>query len=391
MTARSGVPDADLLHDADALTRFDTLALLRSAAGAGAQWRAAVGQVRDLVADQRSTPPERPRSVVVIGPHAVVDTALLVSLLPEPLAVPVLAAGSTPGWIGPLDVVVVLAGSDLDEESAVAVTTARRRGAWTIARGSQSGPVAQAAGPVLLVPALPTPEALAVTARLGVLLTVAAELGLLPRVELAELAEEADAAALTCHPRTDAFLNPAVRLADHLLGCTPLLLGTDRVGDAVAAHGVRSLGELAGVAATSLTSTQARTNPALLAAAGQPVAAADLFADPDDDGGAVAQRVAGVLVTGWIPPSGPDPRALALSRAVPRAVPLEPALPELAGPGGPGQLGERVSAALSLLVRLDFAAVYLGLAAAVAPPFDAPDGLARRELWTAALGTEPAR
>lgn len=390
MTGRPGLPDADVLHDADALTRRDSAALLRSAAGAGAQWRAAVGQVRDFVADPRSAPPDRPRSVVVIGPRSVADTALLVSLLPEPLAVPVLAAESTPGWVGPLDVVVVLAGSDLDEESAVAAATARRRGAWTLARGSGSGPVAQAAGPVLLVPALPMPEALAVPARLGVLLAVAAELGLLPRVELAELAGDADAAAVTCHPRTDTFLNPAVRLADHLVGATPLLLGTDRVGDGVAGHGVRALAELAGVAAGSLTAAQARTTPALLAAAGQQAAVADLFADPDDDDGA-PQRVAAALITGWIPPSGPDLRALALSRAVPRAVPLEPALPELAGPTTPGQVGERISAALSLLVRLDFAAVYLGLAASIPAPFDAPDGLARRELWAAGHGSEPSR
>ena len=385
MTGRPGVPDADLLHDPESLVLRDPVDLLRAAASAGSQFRAAVGQAHDLAAGERSAPPERPRSIVVVGPRAVADTALLVSLLAEPLAVPVVAAASAPGWIGPLDVVVVLAGSDLDEDSALAVVSARRRGSWTLVRGAGSGPVAQAAGPLLLVPALPAPEALAVGARLGILLAVAVELGLLPGVDLADLAQEADAVALTCHPRTDAFLNPAIRLADHLLGATPLLVGSDRVADAVAGHGVRALGELAGVAAAALTGAQTAASPALLAAAGQPSTAADLFADPDDeDDAAGAQRLAAVLVTGWISPSGPEPRAAALARAVPRAVPLEPALPELAGPAAAGRTGERISAALSLLVRLDFAAVYLGLAAGVSAPFDAPDGLARRELWSAA-------
>ena len=87
---------------------------------------------------------------------------------------------------------------------------------------------------------------------------------------------------MACHPSSEFFVNPALTLAEHLAAGTPLLIGTDPVADALAAHACRSLAGLAGCAGAWLSSGQAAGSPPVLARA-RP-AAADAAATGDTSG-----------------------------------------------------------------------------------------------------------
>lgn len=383
-------PGAAILHDPAALLRADVAGLLPAVAGGGAQVRATAEQLEEL------GPAERPRSLVVIGPRAPVDVAILSALIGERSPAPVLSVPSVPTWVGPLDAVVVLAGTPDDAAAAQAADIARRRGARCIVRGSDDGPVAAAAGPDLLAPRVPVSEALAAPGRITLLVGIAAALGLCPRPDLRAAADLIDQVALACRPGIEAFVNPAVTLAEQLAGGTPLIIGTDPVGDALARHAVRVLADVGGYAAASLPAAQAASSPAVLARA---ATTQDLFADPYDEP-TPGQEVRAVVVSGSA--AGPQGRRLvsALHRAMPRLAQVTPddlvdrgtdspssyerglepgGDPTRATPGGPRGGGDTGPAeALALITRLDFAAVYLGLTAGAIVPLDSPDGLGPR-------------
>ena len=397
------------LHDGGTLVAADTAALLPSAALAGAQVRS--------VAEQLAGWPEfdRPRALVVVGGTAAIDVALLTALIGDQSPAPVVASATLPGWVGPLDIVVVLAGDVDDRPAAQAAAQATRRGARVVVRASAEGPVAAAAGPALLAPLVSVPEALAGTARLTVLAGVAAAAGLYPRPDFASAAEQLDAMAMACHPSSEFFVNPALTLAEHLAAGSPLLIGTDPVADALGAHACRSLAGLAGCAGASLTSAQAAASPPILARAATrghgPAAtgAGDIFWDPYDDEADQGQQISTVLVVGpsGQAPAGPltgsgllptetasfasaagppvSPLVAALEAALPRAMRIGPEeLPSSATadpeqPPGAPVVGQRdaFTWTVSMLSRIDFAAVYLGLLTRARPPADSPDGLGR--------------
>ena len=295
------------LHDPGSLVAADAAALLPSAALAGAQVRACAEQLASWAEF------DRPRALVVIGATAAVDAGLLSALIGERAPAPVVAAPALPGWVGPLDVVVVLASAVDDMLSAEAAALAARRGARVVVRASADGPVAAAAGGALLDPLLAVPEGLAGTARLAVLASVASAAGLYPRPDFVEAAEQLDAMAMACHPSTDLFINPGLTLAEHLATGTPLLIGTDPIADAIAAHGCRSLAGLAGCAAAWLGSGQAAGSPPVLArATGPGGSGGGVFYDPFDDNAQPGQQISTVLVVGPSASSaadGPEPKA----------------------------------------------------------------------------------
>ncbi|MGS0687180.1 hypothetical protein ACVBEQ_18875 [Nakamurella sp. GG22] len=413
------------LHDQQSLIDADTAALLPSAALAGAQVRSGAEQVAGL------SPFDRPRALVVVGAGANVDAALLTALIGDRSAAPVVASPTLPGWVGPLDIVVVFAAAVDDMAAAEAAAQASRRGARLIVRGPQEGPVAAAAGAALLDPQLSVTEALAAPGRLALLAAVAAAAGLYVRPDFAAAAEQLDAMAMACHPSSEFFVNPGLTLAEHLTTGTPLFIGTDPVADAIAAHATRSLAGLAGFAAGWLGSGQAAGSPPVLARASSRGGAAagrsgpeggDLFWDPYDDdqaGGTAGQQIAPVLVigpaaaspvpgslgggligaglAGSAPPSGdfpfgsgpPAPRsplAAALEAALPRAMCIGPDELPLTGDAGSGleqpapgvPQRDAFTWTVSMLNRIDFAAVYLGLLTMARAPLDSPDGLGRR-------------
>ena len=391
------------LHDPATLTAADTAGLLPAAALAGAQ-------VRSTAERLDSWPQfDRPRALVVVGAGAAVDAALLSALIGENAAAPVVAATTLPGWVGALDIVVVLASAVDDMASAETAAAAARRGARVLVRCAAEGPVAAAAGGSVLAPQVSVTEALAATARLTVLAAVASSAGLYPRPDFAAAADQLDALAMACHPSSEFFVNPALTLAEHLSTGTPLLIGTDPVADALAAHACRSLAGLAGCAAAWLSSGQAAGSPPVLARATGRGGAGNPFWDPYENGGEQGQQISPVLVVGPAghsaagpltgsglqpidavpfgsgPSGGPrSPLAAALESALPRAMCIGPEeLPERAesdpgpGPVPPALQRDAFTWTVAMLSRIDFAAVYLGLTAAARPPVDAPDGLGR--------------
>jgi len=404
----TGRPAVDL-HDSSSLVGADATALLPSAALAGAQVRS--------TAEQLAGGPsfDRPRALVVVGGTAAVEAALLAALIGDQSPAPVVAATGLPGWVGPLDVVVVLAGAVDDIAAAEAAAQAARRGARVVVRAAAEGPVAAAAGAALIEPHVSVVEALAGPARLTVLTAVAAAAGLYPAPDFGAAADQLDAMAMACHPSSEFFVNPALTLAEHLSAGTPLLIGTDPVADALAAHAASSLAGLGGSAGSWLSSAQAALSPPVLArAAGRGVgasgqAANDIFWDPYEAESDAAQQISAVLVVGPsgqspavpLPGSGllpepipgagvpgsaaSSPLVAALEAALPRAMRIGPEeLPTSVdsehdtGPGTAG-IGSRdaFSWTMTMLSRIDFASVYLGLLTGARAPIDSPDGLGR--------------
>ncbi len=403
------------LHDPDALVAADLAGLLPSAALAGAQVRATAEQVAPL-ADFG-----RPRALVVIGANAAVDVGLLTALLGE-VPAPVVTGTTLPIWVGPLDIVVVLASVVDDIACAQAAADAARRGARVIVRAAADGPVADAAaGSVLLDPLVPVTEALAGVARLTVLIGVAAAAGFGRRPDFPAAAEQLDALAVACHPSSEFFVNPALTLAEHLSAGTPLIIGTDPVADALSGYACRSLAGIAGYVGAPLLSFQAAGSPPVLASAARTDGPAGTFYDPFEDpadGVPAGQTVSSVLVVGPsaqdrgpsptgtpagsgllpleslpafgsepVDPSRPvtiprSPLATALQNALPRAISIGPE--ELAtrerppdDADAPQPARDAFSWTLAMMARIDFAAVYLGLRSGARPPMDSPDGLGR--------------
>ncbi len=380
------------------LGAFDRAGLLPAAAAAGAQVRSVLSAAADLPSL------ERPRAMVVVGGDVAVDVAFLTALTGRTAPAPIVAAGFLPPWVGPLDLVVVLAGGPDDESAAEAAGVARRRGATIVVRGAEHGPVGDAAGPSLIAPTVAVPEALAACARWSLLTLVAARAGLAPRVDLARTADLLDATALACHPGAETFLNPGVNLAEYLSEGMPVLIGCDRLGDAIAGHAARVLGGLGGIASSVVTAAQAGASPALLRRAGRPK---DLFADPFDD------DEPGQLLRPLLVSTTPERRAglpnaeevaadrmvlAGLLRSFSGAMHLDgssDALSSVAGmpewgttpePGSlarqegtaaAGQPADGFDAAVAAGVRMDFAAVYVGIATGQLVPLDFPDGLGR--------------
>lgn len=396
------------LHAPDELIAADGAQLLPSAALAGAQVRSTAEQVAGL------SDFFRPRALVVVGASAAIDTALLLALLGDP-PTPVVTGTSLPSWVGPLDIVVVLASVVDDIACAEAAALAARRGARVIVRAAADGPVAQAAaGSLLIAPAVTVTEALAGVARLTVLVAVAAAAGFGRRPDFATAADQLDALAMACHPSSEFFVNPALTLAEHLADGTALIIGTDPVADALAAYAGRALIALAGQAGAALPSYLAAGSPPILASAARTDGPTGTFYDPfaDGDEDSAGQRLSSVLVIGpsaaglppgagllpleslpsfgsepvdptRVPAAPQSPLAAALQAALPRAIvigPEEAPTDDTAPPGeatGPAPARDAFGWTLSMMARIDFAAVYLGLRSGTRPPMDSPDGLGR--------------
>lgn len=349
----------DLLHDPAGLLAGDAARLLPTAATAGAQVRA--------IADQLTELPEldRPRALVIAGPRAQQEAALLSALAGSSLSAPIVAVDEIPSWVGALDTVLVLAGDVHDETAAAAAGVAGRRGATVIIRCAEAGPVAGAAGAAATVFTVPmaAPEALAWPARLALLVSVAHRSGLLPRPDLPTWAAALDAVALACHPSAEGFVNPAITLAEQLVAGVPLLIGADPVADALAGIAAGLLAELAGAPSTVLSCRSALGSPAVLRRA---ATGTDLFADPIEQPAAGA---VGVLLT-TDPLGGP---ARALSAVLPAAPIVGP--DQSTDPAGQDRTNYQTVA--EVLLRWTFAAIYLGITQGQLAPPDSPDGLGR--------------
>ena len=386
----------EALRDGTSLRALDSAGLFAAVATAGAQVRSIAERLIELGGA------DRPRALVVLGPTATVDAALLTALCGDGAVAPIVPASNCPPWLTALDVVIALPGRRADESIATAIATAVRRGARVFTRGPVDGPLAHAAGAGLVPVEISVPEAFGAPGRWALLAGIAKATGLLPGLEssaLSVIADVLDAAALALTPSGETFLNPAINLAEYLSGAVPVFIGADPVADAVAVHGAAVLAEVAGVAAAVVGSAQAVNSPQLLARAG---AARDLFADPYADG-VDAVRNAPVLVsvlsgaTDGRRGERPGGSSLlgALRRAMPNAMQLddsaavssdvtvapdETRTPPFADPvalrlsDGPART---LAAAFSVAMTLSAAAVALAVVGARGLPADYPDGLGR--------------
>ncbi|AZI58501.1 hypothetical protein EH165_10525 [Nakamurella antarctica] len=397
-----------LLSDPAALMDRDAAALLPAAATAGAQVRSSPLSAASALAAFVGL---RPRALVVIAQgRAAADAAIGLALIGSRSPVPTLVSAVLPSWIGALDAVVVFA-SDGDSGGlgvASAVEIARRRGAAVLVRAAADGEMAYAAGPSLSVPAMGIPEALAGPSRLTTLLMVAGACGLLGEMggaptsaEIGLLADLLDAQSLMCAPSSEMFMNPAKALALHLVSGMGVLIGSEPVGDALTAHGAGVLAEIAGYPAAVYTQEQLSQAPALVE---RLTRRPDIFADPfdellDGDDAPIQLPLRPVVLKArpaQFPPVTGFAPLLAwystITRALPNAIALDgpelvmahsqgwrsgsfptPTGAESDGPFRP--LIADWAAAAVMMLRLDFAAVYIGVGAGQAAPLDSPAGL----------------
>lgn len=209
---------------------------LRHLARAGARIRIEAADVisgpeGDWAAD------DRPRGVVVAGAEARLVRAVLEPVCPVPLVA--WSLGGLPGWVGPLDLVIVLASDEAGSASAELAATvdeAVRRGAqlWLAA---PSDSVLAGRGERASV-RIPTHTADPLAAAV-VVLELLGRVGLGPVVNTVNAAEAADMVAETCSPFRDLSNNPAKDLACALGDAEPLIWG----GSVLAARAARRTAE----------------------------------------------------------------------------------------------------------------------------------------------------
>lgn len=276
--------DDSRLDDEAALAGLDDE--LRELAMAGARVRMASEAARGLSGAGLDIA-SRPRGLIVLGAEARLVRALLEPVCPVPLVAWQL--DTLPGWVGPLDLVVVLASEGSERDLVAATAEAVRRGASLLVAASPASPIAERAASrsTLLLPT-PVADPLAtVVIALGVL----HELGLGPAVDAERVARRADEVATACSPHRDIASNPAKELALALGDATPVVWG----GTVLAARAARRVAE-------ALRRASGRPALAADAAALLPVleasTARDTFADPFDDIGSGPPPVLVVLDDG---------------------------------------------------------------------------------------------
>ncbi len=232
-----GVFDDARLEDPRALAEAEPQ--LRWLASEGARIRmtaagmATAGSVDQLLASFDLG--RRPRGVLVVGSEARLIRAVLEPVCPVPLVA--WSFDSLPGWVGALDLVVVLAAPGSHPGLQAIVSEARRRGAPLLVAAAAGSPVAESAASrsTLLLPA-PTNDPLATA--IGLLEWLHA-LGLGPAVSPELVAEAVDEVAEQCSPHVDLAHNPAKDFALGLADALPLVWG----GSVLSARASRRIAE----------------------------------------------------------------------------------------------------------------------------------------------------
>lgn len=258
--------DDSWLESPDALDRADPL--LRRLASSGARLR----READAAALDRLTDEPRPRAVVATGSEARLIRAVLEPTCPVPFVA--WPSHGLPGWVGPLDLVVVLATGGSDAGLVATVREAVRRGCRLLVAAPAVSTVAEHASG-RSVTLLPTTTGDPVAAVI-VMLAALHRFGLGPQVDLDQAADALDQVAEDCSPHHEIGQNPAKDLACAIGDGQPLVWG----GSVLAARASRRVAE----------ALRAASGRIALAADAQellPVVAAvetrDLFADPFDD------------------------------------------------------------------------------------------------------------
>ena len=360
------------LDDTRALLDADRDGLLRYAAMSGAAVRATAAAVDEGALESLATD-ERPRTVIWLarrGP-AEIAGAMLAAVLGARAGEPLVTAAYVPPWIGPLDVLIVAGDDPADPVLVSAAAMAVRRGARVGVAAPFEGPLrdATAARAAVLAPRLWTPE------EFGLCRYLAAGLGTLSAVDpglsalgdgLGELADELDAEALRNSPDREVFTNPAKALAGRMAGRRTVLAGDSPATLALARHGAEVLLRVSGqvVAAAGLADALVAIRRAAAKRLGEwsGSGAARRFADPVDAlfhdeeiDGPLPERsrvLACVLA---------DEHRM-LSARVEGIDDVDLVCAEDVGEAGSVQASSIEQQLAMLAVRIEMAAVYLGLA-----------------------------
>ncbi|MFF9864968.1 SIS domain-containing protein [Streptomyces sp. NPDC013953] len=370
--------DESLLDDPDALARADSRGLLRGAAEAGARVRTAARHaveagVTELQAEGR------PRAVLVAGPGtAAIGVADLVSALAGASA-PVAhlhssgvapAAGALrwalPGWVGSVDLLLILTTDGTEPGLALLAEQAYRRGVTVVAVAPRPSPLSEAVDGRhgLVVPMATAPHELdqeetqaaspALWALFTPLLALLDRVGLItaPAEVVQKVADRLDHIAERCGPAVATYSNPAKTLAAELADTMPLIWTEGTTAAPVGRRFAAVLAELAGRPAIVAELPEALPTHTVLLA-GDFAAGADpddFFRDRVDEAQALRARV--VLLRDR--PAGgltaaPAARELALSHGTAISE-LEP------------EEGTELETLAELLAVTDFATGYLALA-----------------------------
>ncbi|MBP0455495.1 mannose-6-phosphate isomerase [Kitasatospora sp. RG8] len=285
--------DDTLLDDPAALQRADHDRALLALAGAGARVRTALRLADAAGVDRlRPDGRPRAVLVAGHGSAltaagilaALAGTATLVTPL-EPTdaayvprtdraaAPPVFTAGlawQLPGWAGPLDLLVVSSAAGGEQGLISLAEQAYARGCAIVVTAPAGSPLAEAALQVRALPLpyvppnlpddgapssgaaaepdLPAEDPAALWAHLTPLLALTQKLGVtqLPYDALAATADLLDASAVRCRPDAAAYTNPAKGLAARLAGTVPLLWAEGPVAGAAVTRFAAQLAERAG-------------------------------------------------------------------------------------------------------------------------------------------------
>ena len=358
----------ELLDDAQALEDADRDGTLRLVAMGGARIRRAAalreldpeaGQALDAVAADG-----RPRALVLLGHGTGASVAKLVSaVVGAGASVPILSVPgpALPGWIGPLDLVVVASTTGRSPEIAAALAEAGRRGCRIVVvapPGSELGRLAGQSRAALLGMA---DESAPVWARLWsvtvpALLAVEAA-GILPAQSYEPAAAAADDAAVRFRPSQETFVNPAKEIA---LRCAAHPVAAWSAGPAATVAAGRLADQAALRAGRPVLHASlpdlGRGQLGLLDGSAAAAADADLFYDPELDGPrAGGSSPAFVLLS----EAGVEPRASVVEAMVnERNLPLSVVVAEQA---------TTLERAAYLIALADFTACYLAIAASAGP------------------------
>lgn len=223
--------DDALLEDEEALAAADPV--LRHLAEAGARVRIDHGSAGAALEGLDGS--DRPRAVIAVGPEARLVRALLEPVCPVPfMAWP---TAGLPGWVGPLDLVLVLAPETASADLVATAREAVRRGAQVIVACGEASPLIEHAGSsATTFLATRTGDNLAAAV---IAASALHRLGLGPSVDPERIADTLDDVARRCSPYVDLALNPAKDLALATAEAQVLLWG----GSTLAARASRRIAE----------------------------------------------------------------------------------------------------------------------------------------------------
>lgn len=364
-TGSLDLDDVEVLIDADADGLLPTVAL------AGAQVRAVAEAQREGVLEPLKQ--LRPRSVVIVcSPTgtAAPAAALVTAAVGARVDVPIVCASVLPGWIGPLDVVVIAGDDAGDMMLADAAARSLRRRAEVVVVAPIEGPLREALGGngIDLSPRVGVDPRFRFPGFVAALLAVVVSLsqvrftGRAPG--LADLADAIDAEAGANHPRQESFHNLAKGIAGRLDGRSILWVGDTAATAVVAAQASRALVSLAGViSATAEIGDVIRVHREWSARTGS-APTDSIFYDPEFDGPAAEAPPRVMVVT-------TPARDWYLRRRLDGIGDLDVLTGEsgTAAPPGPSRMPDEAAAdapadietLLVLLLRIEMAAVYLRL------------------------------